>query len=287
MADITSQMIKDLRDKTQAGMLECKKALEESNGDMELATENLRKKGLAAAGKRAGRSAKEGLVVTKSKDNDRYAIMLELNCETDFVAKNDDFKKLAFEMMDIAEAAGVDCQSADKLPTSAEDKIKNAISTTGENMTVGKIAQFAVPANSFGAVSSYIHSNNKLGVLVELACESANGQKPELSALGKELAMQVAAAMPLYLDSSEVPAEVVAKEKEIYLEQMKDSGKPANVLEKIVEGKVKKYFSEVCLVDQVFIKDNAKSVTDLVKEYSTKIGEKITVKRFARIQIGA
>ena len=287
MAEITSQLIKDLRDKTQAGMLECKKALEENNGDMDLATEYLRKKGLAAAGKRAGRSAKEGIVISRAKNNDRYGIILELNCETDFVAKNDDFRKLAFEIMDMAEAAGLDCQGSDKLPSSAEEKIKNSISTTGENMTIGKIAQFAVPSGSFGAVSSYIHSNNKLGVLVELSCESSKGEKPELTELGRELSMQVAAAMPLYLDSSEVPADVIAKEKEIYLEQMKDSGKPANVLEKIVEGKVKKYFSEVCLIDQVYIKDNAKSVTDIIKEYSSKIGEKITVKRFSRIQIGA
>ncbi len=288
MAEITSQMIKELRDKTQAGMLECKKALEENNGDMDLAAEFLRKKGLAAANKRAGRSAKEGILVTRASDDARYGMLFELNCETDFVAKNENFQSIAAELAAIAEKAGLACDSGETMPADATDKLKNFIATTGENMGIGRIAQYKVADGSFGAVCMYIHSNSKLGVIVELGCESAAGEKKaELKELGREIAMQGAAAMPLYVDASEVPADIIAKEKEIYLDQMKDSGKPANVLEKIVEGKIKKYYTEVCLVEQPYIKDGGKSITDVIKDYSAKIGEKVTVRRFTRIQIGA
>ncbi len=278
MADITSEMIKELRERTQAGMLDCKKALTETNGDMEKATEFLRKKGLAAANKKAGREAKEGLIAVR-KSADR-AILLEVNCETDFVAKNDNFKKLSQQLLDAIEKEDA---SKTEVPASVEEIVKSSIGTIGENMGIGKFVQLKGNANTVFA--SYVHSNNKIGVVIQL--ETAAGAKPEVEELGKELAMQAAAAMPQYLDSSEIPAEIIAKEKEIYLEQMKDSGKPANVLEKIVEGKVKKFFSDVCLIDQVYIKDSNKKISDVVKEFSTKVGSEIKVVKFVRLQVGA
>lgn len=197
MAEITSDMIKELREKTLAGMLDCKKALTECSGDMEKAVDYLRKKGLASAGKKAGREAKEGIVASYIHLNGKIGVLLELNCETDFVAKNAEFQALA-----------------------------------------------------------------------------------------KDLCMQVAAANPLYVSEDEVPAENVQREREIYREQMKDSGKPAEVLEKIIDGKMKKYYSEVCLLDQEYIKDPKVIIKDLVKNLISTIGENITVGRFSRFQIG-
>jgi elongation factor Ts len=197
VADVTSDMIKELREKTQAGMLDCKKALIECNGDMNKAVEFLRMKGLASANKRMGRAAKEGRVVSYIHSNSKLGVLLELNCETDFVAKNADFVEL-----------------------------------------------------------------------------------------GKELAMQVAASSPLYVDTDEVPAEEIEKERAIYREQMKDSGKPAPVIEKIVDGKLKKFYSEVCLLEQEYIKDPKVIIRDLIKNKIATYGENISVGRFIRFQIG-
>ncbi|HOF14003.1 MAG TPA: translation elongation factor Ts [Spirochaetota bacterium] len=197
MADITSDMIKELREKTQAGMLDCKKALIECGGDMEAAVDYLRKKGLAAANKREGRIAKEGIIASYIHNNSKIGVLLELNCETDFVARNQDFQNLA-----------------------------------------------------------------------------------------KDLCMQVAAANPLYVSPEDVAADVLEREKEIYREQLKESGKPANVIEKIVEGKLQKFYSEVCLLEQEFIKDNKVIIKDLIKNKIATYGENITVGRFVRFQIG-
>lgn len=197
MAEITSEMIKELREKTQAGMLDCKKALIECDGDMEKAVDYLRKKGLAAANKREGRIAKEGVIASYIHNNSKLGVLLELNCETDFVARNQDFQDLA-----------------------------------------------------------------------------------------KDLCMQVAASNPLYVAPEDVPADVLEREKEIYREQLKESGKPANVIEKIVEGKLAKFYSEVCLLEQEFIKDNKVIIKDLIKNKIATYGENITVGRFVRFQIG-
>ncbi|MBN1501423.1 MAG: translation elongation factor Ts [Spirochaetes bacterium] len=278
MADITSDMIKELRERTQAGMLDCKKALIETNGDMEQATDFLRKKGLAAANKKAGREAKEGIIAVKLTPE--RAILLEVNCETDFVAKNANFIKLSQELLDVISKEDV---SKTDVPASVEEMVKSSIGTIGENMGIGKFTQLKAEANTVFA--SYVHSNNKIGVVIQL--ETAAGAKPEVEELGKELAMQAAAAMPQYLNSSEIPESVIQKEKEIYFEQMKDSGKPANVLEKIVEGKINKFYSDVCLIDQVYIKDSGKKISDVIKDYSSKINDEIKVAKFIRFQVGA
>jgi len=286
VAEVTSEMIKELRERTQAGMLDCKKALVESDGDMEKASDLLRKKGLAAANKRSGRESKEGLVLPYVSDDAKKAVLFEMNCETDFVSRNDDFSKLANKILSEINANN-SIVSADMLSESVKEDIKSAVATTGENIMAGRIARVEIESSKKGVIAKYIHSNNKIGVLVKLIVESADAEKkPELLELGKDVAMQIAAAAPLYVADSEVPEEDKSREKAIYLEQMKDSGKPANVIEKIIEGKLKKYFSEVCLVDQIFIKDNTKSITDLLNDYSKKIGEKIKIENFVRIQIG-
>lgn len=286
MAEITSSMIKELRERTQAGMLDCKKALTETNGDLDQAADFLRKKGLASAGKRAGRDAKEGVVVCTVAEDKKSATMLELNCETDFVAKNEDFQTLAGDVL--KKVAESDAKSAEDLPSDLTDMVKEAIAKTGENTTIGRFMKFAVDSGKNGIISTYIHSNNKIGVMVQLSVGSEDAEKSaDLAELGKDIAMQAAAAMPQYLNETEVPADVITREKEIYFDQMKDSGKPQQILEKIVEGKLRKFYTDVCLVDQVFIKDNSKTIKSLIKEYSGKIGSDITVDRYFRVQIGS
>ncbi|MFW6365472.1 MAG: translation elongation factor Ts [Spirochaetota bacterium] len=283
MAEITPSMIKELRERTQAGMLDCKKALAQSDGDMEAAAEFLRKKGLAAADKKAGREIKEGIVAVKVADDSRKASICEVNCETDFVAMNENFQKLAADVA--GEIFAADLKAGDPVPESLEEKIKGAIAINKENMGIGSFDTMEVESGKGGVVTSYIHSNQKIGVLVKLSTEKADASVEILNELGKELAMQAAAANPEYLKPEDVPEDVKSKEKEIYKEQMKDSGKPDNILDKIVEGKLGKYYQEVCLLNQVYIKDSAKKIPDLIKEFSDKIGSPVSVDAFIRIQI--
>ncbi len=283
MADVTPSMIKELRERTQAGMLDCKKALAQSGGDMEAAAEFLRKKGLAAADKKAGREVKEGIVVVKTSDDSRKASLVEVNCETDFVARNENFQSLAADLADAIFADSL--TEGAEISSDIEEKIKGAIAINKENMGLGKFNTLTVEDGKGGAIASYIHSNQKIGVLVKVTSDNTDAPVDVLTELGKELAMQAAAAHPQYLKPEEVPEEVKNKEKEIYKEQMKDSGKPDNILDKIVEGKLGKYYQEICLLNQIYIKDSAKKISDVVKEYSEKAGSQITVDTFYRIQI--
>jgi elongation factor Ts len=284
VAEITSSMIKELRERTQAGMLDCKKALVQSDGDMDAAAEFLRKKGLAAADKKAGREVKEGVITTKVSDDLRKASICEINCETDFVAANENFQKLASDLTE--EVFNGNLKSGDPIPDSLTEKIKGAIAINKENMALGSYDTIEVASDKGGAIASYIHSNKKIGVLVKLTSDSKDISTDLLLELGKEIAMQAAAARPQYLKPEDIPENVKTKEKEIYKEQMKDSGKPDNILDKIVEGKLVKFYQEVCLINQVYIKDSAMKITDVVKDYSKKAGAEIVVDEYRRFEIG-
>ena len=285
MAEVTPLMIKELREKTQAGMVECKKALMECDGDMDKAADFLRKKGLAAANKRVDRVAKEGVILIEQADGGKTVYMLQLNCETDFVAKNDDFKKLASEILKKAIASGKDSIAKDEaLPADIDELVKGQIAKTGENTALGGFVKTTL--SKTGMIASYIHSNNKIGVLLELNCEPDVSSSAEFQNLAKDIAMQIAAVNPQYLVPENVPAELKEKEKEIYRAQMKDSGKPAPVVEKIIEGKLSKFYSEICLLEQEFVKDNSKKIKDLVKENSASLKSAISVVKFIRFQIG-
>jgi elongation factor Ts len=278
-------MIKDLREKTQAGMVDCKKALTECDGDLEKAADFLRKKGLAAANKRMDRVAKEGVILIEEADGGKTVYMLQLNCETDFVAKNDDFKALAAEILKKAIASGKDSISkTDALPADIEELIKGQIAKTGENTALGGFVKTTL--SKTGLIAKYIHSNNKIGVLLELNCEPDVSSQEGFKDLAKDITMQIAAVNPQYLVPAEVPADAVEREKDIYREQMKDSGKPAPVIEKIIEGKLGKFYSEICLLEQEFVKENSKKIKDLVKERSGSLKTTITVAKFVRFQIG-
>ena len=278
-------MIKDLREKTQAGLVECKKALTECGGDLDKAADFLRMKGLASANKRMDRVAKEGVILVEEADGGKTVYMLQVNCETDFVSKNDDFKKLAAEIMKKAIASGKDSIAKDEaLPADIDELLKGQIAKTGENTQLGGFVKLKL--SKPGMIASYIHSNSKIGVLVELTCEPDVASTDGFKELGRDITMQIAAANPQYIVSEEVPAELKDKEKEIYREQMKDSGKPAPVIEKIIEGKLGKFYSEICLLDQEFVKENSKKIKDLIKERGTSLKSTIAVAKFIRFQIG-
>ncbi len=277
--------VKRLREETQAGMLDCKKALAEAGGDFDKARDLLRKKGLAAAAKRADRVAAEGVIAASVSAGS--GVIAEVKCETDFVARTPDFQDLGRRVVE-ALAGGASTEAAVAL-------ITEVAARCGEKCELGRTASFQLPAGQHGLVASYVHAGGKVGVLVELHCgQAATASRPELARLGKTLAMQVAVSRPQYLSASEVPAEVVAREKAIFLEQAaqdpKNANKPANILEKIIEGKLKKFTSEICLVDQEFMisaESDAKVVSEYVERGGKQLGDSITIARFSRLALGA
>jgi elongation factor Ts len=286
MANITAQMVKDLREATGAGMMDCKAALTETNGDVEAAVDWLRKKGLSKAAKKAGRVAAEGLVGVALKGT--KGVVVEVNSETDFVARNDLFQGLVKMIAGVALDVGAEVEKI-KAAKAGSNTIEHAIAETigkvGENMTLRRAAGLSVGK---GAVASYVHNAvseglGKIGVLVAL---ESNGDSEELTALGKKVAMHVAAANPLALDSSQLDPSVVAREKDVLAEKFKAQGKPANVIEKIVESGLKTYYKEVCLVDQAYIHDDKKSVAQAVKEAEGKAGGPIKIAGFVRFALG-
>jgi elongation factor Ts len=282
---ITADQVKSLRDKTGAGMMDCKRALEKSGGDMEKAADYLREQGITKATQKASRAAKEGLILSSIDDQDRLGVLLELNCETDFVARTDDFKKLAQQMASwIMKNQPSDI---DKVSESMKDGINQVIAKLGENITPKRFTLLRLEGNSNGVIYSYIHPGDKLGVLVELNCGTDSAaQDPQFKQLSKDVAMQIAATNPLVISRDLLKPELIEKEKDIYRTQAKNEGKPDKILEKIVQGKLEKYFQEVCLLEQPFVKDQDRSVKQRIKETEDALGGEITVGQFARFRLG-
>jgi elongation factor Ts len=290
MAEISAAIVKELRERTGAGMMDCKKALAETAGDMEKAIEYLREKGLAAAAKKAGRIAAEGLVNSVVSNDKKLGVLVEVNCETDFVAKNPDFQQFVKNVSEtILEKNPADLEvlanTAMSNSKTVSEAITGLVATIGENMTVRRFARFAVTAN--GIIDSYIHMGGKIGVLIEVSATKAETlNQPEFVALVRDLAMQVAAARPEYVKRNEVPADVLDREKAIYKAQAMNEGKPEAIAEKIMLGRLDKFYKEICLNEQLFIKDTDKTVTKLIQEMNSKFGDTIEVQRFARFEKG-
>lgn len=284
---ITASMVKELRERTGAGMMDCKKALNETNGDMDKAIEILREKGLAAAAKKSGRIAAEGLVVTYISQDMKKGAAVEVNCETDFVAANEEFKSLANNIAKQVVESNVNTVEelleekyiADNGKT-IKEVLTALIAKIGENMSVRRFEKFSIDN---GLIQSYIHGGGRIGVLVELACEK---QDAALAQVAKDVAMQVAAANPLFLDKTSVDQETLEKEKEIYRVQALNEGKPENIVDKMVMGRVSKYLKEVCLVDQIWVKNSDYTITKYLQEESKKIGSDIKITRFTRFERG-
>lgn len=285
MAAITAAMVKELRDKTGAGMMDCKTALSAVDGDIEAAIDWLRTKGLAKAAKKAGRVAAEGLVAVAVSGHS--GVVVELNSETDFVARNLEFQGLVHGIANVVLERGGDVEAvlAHHYPGggTVQEAIANAIATIGENMTLRRVASLKVSA---GLIGSYVHGAvadglGKIGVIVAL---ESTGKQDELAALGRQLAMHVAATNPVALDLASIDPEILAREKAILAE--KNAGKPAHVLEKITESGLKSYAKEYCLLEQAYIHDGSKSVGQVLKEIEGKVGAPVALKGFARYALG-
>lgn len=280
---ITASQVNELRQKTGAGMMDCKRALTEANGDYEKAIDILRKKGAAVAAKRAEKSANEGLVLIKISDDKKTGVIAEINCETDFVAKSQDFINLADSVLQTVFS---------KKPANKEELLANNPTLNNQiNDVMGKvgekieISRFAVENVSEGVVVGYVHLGSKLGVLVNFEAATAAGHD-ELAELGKDIAMQVAAMKPICVYREEVPKDLIEKEIDIYKEIARKEGKPEQILEKISTGKLNKFYQENCLVEQAFIKDNTKTVNDLLKEFNSKYGSNAKIVLFRRFHLG-
>ncbi|MBE0602948.1 MAG: elongation factor Ts [Deltaproteobacteria bacterium] len=283
--EITSGMVKELREKTGAGLMDCKAALASAGGDMEKAIDFLRTKGLAAAAKKSSRIASEGLVCAHVEGN--FGTLVEINCETDFVAKTDEFAGLAKEVAALVNTKGAkDVDEAMQIATEGGtlgEKLTERVAKIGEKISFRRFSRFEVGKET-GLIVPYIHMGGKIGVLVAL--EGAGPKNAEAAALAKDLAMQVAAANPTYVSRKEVPASVIEHEKSIYREQAKASGKPDKILDKIAEGKLEKFYGDFCILEQAFIKDPDRKVGQLLAEAGKAAGAEITMKAFVRFQVG-
>ncbi len=279
---ITAAQVNELRKKTGAGMMDCKKALTEANGDFEKAIEVLRKKGASVASKRAEKSANEGMIVIKISSDHKKASIVEVNCETDFVAKSADFIQLANKVADTA--FDLEAQEANKMlenNVSLTNLLDDVMGKVGEKIEISRVATEKAET---GLLVDYVHMGSKLGVLVKFDNVSTNPNG--LIEIGKDIAMQVAAMNPICVYREEVPTTTIEKEIDIYKELARKEGKPENILDKIAQGKLNKFYQENCLAEQAFIKDNAKSVKDLIAEYNTKNSSTAKISLFKRFHLG-
>jgi len=285
VAEITASMVSELRTKTGAGMMDCKKALAEAGGDIEAAIDILRKKGLSAAAKKAGRVAAEGLVVAAGEGN--RGVLVEVNSETDFVAKNVAFQEFAAGVAaTVLAAAPADVEALKgvgfpQTGRNVAEELTHQVATIGENLNIRRFVRFEVAS---GVVSSYIHAGGKIGVLVELTTDKP--ADPRVATAARQLAMHVAAANPQYLTRQEVPADVLEREKDIARSKAKESGKPDNIVEKIVEGQLNKFYGEVCLLEQAYVIDPDQKIAKVVEALAKEVGGAVTLSRYARYQLG-
>ena len=281
----TAADVKTLREITGCGMMDCKKALSATDGDQEKAIEFLREKGLATAEKKSGRVAADGIVYANVENN--VGVVLEVNSETDFVAKNDEFLQFVADVakqINVNNPASVDALLEESFIAgegTVKDALINKIATIGENMSIRRFARYE------GIVETYIHAGGKIGVMVSFdVADAAKAQTPEFKEFARDVAMQIAAFNAAYLDRDSVPADVVAKETEILMAQAMNEGKPANIAEKMVAGRINKYFKEICLVDQAFIKDDELTVAGYAKKVAGELGTEIKITNFVRFEKG-
>ncbi|MBS1261186.1 MAG: Elongation factor Ts [Calditrichaeota bacterium] len=279
---VSAKDVMALREKTGAGMMDCKKALQEGDGDFDAAMKYLREKGIASAAKRAGREANEGRVAVRVNDDHTAGAIIEVNSETDFVARNAEFIQVTEEYADWAIANGDRAGDNGTIPAGAfdETKLKELAGKIGENLQIARAAYLTVPG---GCVDAYVHPGDQLGVLLAASGEGVRGDAGR--ELIHDLALQIAAAGPEYVTRDEVPAGVIEAEKEIYRTQMRNEGKPEQILDRIAEGKLNKYFEDVCLLDQMFVKESKKKVKDVIAETAKQAGA-IEVASFVRFKVG-
>ncbi len=287
MTEITAKLVSDLREKSGAGMMDCKKALVETKGDIEAAMDFLRKKGLASAAKKSGRAAAQGLVSVAS--DGVFGVVLELNAETDFVSRNEDFQKFLNAVTEIAIKNKVDC--VDKLKEmslngkTVQETLSGLIATVGENMNLRRLQALTVPT---GVVANYVHSalipgRGKIGVIVAL---ESTGDKEKLNTLGRQLAMHIAASRPESLDVAGLCPDLVARERALYADKASKSGKPADIVEKMIEGSLRKFYEQVVLLEQVFVIDGATKISVVLQNAAKDVGAPVKLAGYARYELG-
>ena len=289
MADITSAMVKELRERTSAGMMDCKKALVETDGDMEKAVEILREKGLSQAAKKASRIAAEGVVAQYTNEEGTIGAIVEVNCETDFVAKTDNFINFANKVakqVALANPADVDALMAQKFvddeSKTISDLVSDATVAIGEKISIRRFTRY----ETSGVVSTYIHLGGKVGVMVEVDADGEGRLQDDVKTFAHDLALQIAAAKPEAVRRAEVDASKLEKEKEILRAQALNEGKPEKIVERMVEGRIEKFYKEVCLLEQAFVKDPEKSITKLMEEIAKATGATLDIVRFTRYERG-
>tara|TARA_B100002051_G_C16685197_1_gene612197 strand:- start:293 stop:1174 length:882 start_codon:yes stop_codon:yes gene_type:complete len=288
MSSISAKLVKELRELTGAGMMDCKKALSESDGDFEGAINWLRTKGLATAAKKSGRDANEGLICVKVNNN--CGSIVEINSETDFVARNEKFQEFVVSVTDVALEGQVflDELLMKQYPNSEisiQEKLNELIATIGENLSIKRVSNLSVDK---GQVSSYIHNLvapnlGRIGVLVGVKADKTTSSLNDLS---KQIAMHIAASSPLAVSKENLQEDIITKEREVYKNQALESGKPENIVDKMVEGRLRKFFEEVCLYNQTFVIDNETKISDLLSNYSKDNNDNISIKEFVRFQLG-
>ncbi len=308
MAEISAQLVKQLRERTGAGMMECKKALTESNGDPAEAEVILRKRGIAGASKKESRSTKQGMVSSFISDDGKLGVLVEVNCESDFVARTEDFQSLVADIAahiaqtkpkyvrvdEVTEAERANFKAHEALyeqkftrdeNSTVGEIVKAKIAKLGENINVSRFLIYAIDGS--GTVGQYIHTGSQIGVLLEIKTNTAESSSTdEFKTLVRDIAMQVAAANPQFVSREEVPAHLVEKERAIQRDRALHEGKPEKMVDKIAEGRMSKFYEEVCLLEQPFIRENTITVNDLIKTIAAKIGGSITVSRFVRYKVG-
>lgn len=283
---ITAGLVKDLREKTGVGMMDCKKALMETNGDFEAAVDWLRKKGLSTAAKKAGRVAAEGIVAAMVDGN--TAAIVEVNSETDFVARNDKFQSLVSDIVKLAiKHTDIDTLKADKMGSgkTVEEEVVEHVATIGENLHLRRMANIKI---TDGVIASYVHNAvvDGLGKIAVLVALESSGDKTKLATLAKQIAMHVAAAKPQSLDIDNMDPSLVAREREIFFEQSRASGKPDNIIEKMVDGRIRKFYEESVLLEQVFVIDGKTKISDVIAYSAKELGASVVLKSFIRFELG-
>jgi elongation factor Ts len=287
---ITTADVKHLRELTGAGILDCKKALQETNGNVDEAVEFLRRKGLAAASKKSSREANDGLVSARLRSEGKAGVMVEVNCETDFVARTEDFRNfveaivrqlLAQPELNSVEAL-LNAPFIDNKGNTVAQQLTETIAKLGENMIVRRVANFSLQGD--GMLDTYIHTGGRVGVLVEVG--GGNSSDAQFANLAHDVALQIAAAAPSYISEVDIPASVVEAEKEVYRAQLAEDKKPDNIKERIIDGKLKKWMSEVSLLGQEFVKDNDFTIEKLLAKQSKASGQEVKIRRFARFELG-
>jgi len=282
---ISAQVVKELREKTGAGFMDCKKALEKTNGDFGEAIKYLKEKGLADAQKRSGREAKEGLIAIRTSKDQNEILMVEINCETDFVSRTEKFKSFVEEAASTILEKGI--ASIDEIDSEIDTKVKEAAGSFGENVVIKRIVRFKKSDPEKSYFQSYIHLNGKVGVIVEIIVDPSELKDNEkFLDFAKDVSLQIASMNPVSISRNDIPEDILKEQKEIFAKQAKDSGKPDKIIDKIVEGRLNKFFAENCLLEQKYVKDSNITIQEYKERVEKDLNCKIEIKRFARFKLG-